>query len=579
MNNVALDGNLLKSLELLNGHINTMRKNKEDVASFLSQYDESTRDVQGRCEELNQRMCMLHTQLENIETTKRTVANVADKFGNLNKARAQLDKGAALELSELLASCDALREAVKYADSLSTSGRRGTERLQEQHALADRAAQLLDYRFRLIITKIKPVDWQANKDQPFSFLDSTDEQNLYDITKRMDGDDHLWEFFDALSKNLRVSVENCYSGDMQTLSSSLDADKKSVVQLTIHRDLLSAAQRHGQTVFGDDAWASYTRRQQDAAIERFCVVDAMRLWVMKQIGHGEKHTRLASVEKIYTCFDIVQHLGGAPWAAAIPDGPAVGLPEGFRRLAKDVNVKAVERVRQYLGYLSDPTEETPSSGTVYAPVAQTINLLTRICKHYGDSLFDSISLNGGLTEYDRFRDFFDGVVNAASAAFKKKAGALEDKKKNVLGIVFRLNNTYYLYRHLADLKLGWVDETYSANLKEAVGQLKAQYLRLSWGKVMGILGESPTGDRKEWLKKRLKSFNEGVEDRLAEERKYNIASADLRHQMHDSVIRCIVPQYHEFLKHTNAPFSRTPEKYLKYPGHSLEDTLRTLFNG
>ncbi|XP_017978070.1 PREDICTED: exocyst complex component EXO70A1 [Theobroma cacao] len=146
-----------------------------------------------------------------------------------------------------------------------------------------------------------------------------------------------------------------------------------------------------------------------------------------------------------------------------------------------------------------------------------------------------------------------------------------------LSYIFMLNN----HSHFHSLKGTELGNLMGDSWLSAHGQYKeyysALYLRESWGKLLTCLSQdNPVSSD---LPKRLKAFNEAVDDMYNKQSNWVIFDESLRQKMHQLVVQALVPAYRSYLqKHSLlVEHSDTTSRTVKYTAKSLENMLNTLF--
>ena len=571
MNMSAVDST--DTLSQLETHLANIKKNKMEVCHKLVTYNENIGGLKRGVEELSEQMRQLQTQAKNIEATKRTVVKVADKFNDSSKARVQLEKGATLELPELLASCDALQEAVRYARSLkkSTADAAAAKRLQEQEDLLSEAAIVLDNRFRGILTSqlkafhfAKSPDGQHRLPAEVSFISRQEASNLYELARRMHGIDHLTDFAQHVGKIMEKSLKSCFA------EVSAEAKKKVyapgshgiLTLLRYYRMLAETATSLAIEVFKEE-WDSYIKSESGCPhVDTFYQLNM----VIERVTSASK-TNVSTIGKLYLHLDLLQAFQ-EDWTVIPHIRMAQNPKQNWDNLAEGIEVRIAKLATAYCEEIMNPAIETPSDGTVFEITVQVAHLVNRINETYGSDMFDYVMFKHSQTA--TFRDYVENVYRIVSETVGTRANILiEKKKQKALSYLFRMNNIQYLAESIRKLGLSWVDDT-AASLDLEVASLVAAYVKELWGRVVHPLKDSfqprssPSSDDREWIKKRLKLFNESLTIRLNEERTYQIPNKDLKSQLLRGIARSLNPSYEAFLKYTKLPFSRPVTKYIKY---------------
>ena len=123
---------------------------------------------------------------------------------------------------------------------------------------------------------------------------------------------------------------------------------------------------------------------------------------------------------------------------------------------------------------------------------------------------------------------------------------------------------------------------------ELIGKQRKGYTAYAFGKLATHIQDSvaiPEGTDKlnaplkQSIKDRFKGFNNEIEEIVRVQRCFSIPDTHLRDSMRTENVNLVVPLYQEFHKaYSKAPFTKNPEKYLKYTPEDVDDMLLSLFD-
>eukprot|EP01064_Diplonema_japonicum_P002228 TRINITY_DN1141_c5_g1_i1.p1 TRINITY_DN1141_c5_g1~~TRINITY_DN1141_c5_g1_i1.p1 ORF type:complete len:614 (+),score=78.70 TRINITY_DN1141_c5_g1_i1:49-1842(+) len=565
---------LSKGLNTLEVLIKSMGKGNEEISRRLTNFDEMTTGLAGKVCELQSKIEGLRECQENITATKKVVDTVTAKFNNIEKAKSQLNKGSSLETEELLATCDALREAVRHAQSLcqSTPDSRSYMRLEEQQSLLDVASTLLDNRFRgIITTQVKTIDFKTTSStENLSFMGPNEVGLLVKIVSRIHNNaSHYEEFSAVLQKAINTSVATCTETVIAAAEEGLKEKKRKefyppgshacLSSLWFYKRIIVAATSLGKSIFGETTWISYQKQCSSEEARNFHAVGSITSMLQSVANH---FGRCPAVDQIYVYLDVLKVFFAPEWDETFK-GP------DWTSMSNSICTKANQGVQKYLAELRHPTDPAPPDGTVYSSVLSSVHLLARILRSYGEHHFNIVA-SREQSAILTFRDFFSEVMTLLGTCINDRSEQLASKRSMSLPYVFRLNNNQYLYSHMIELNVSWVTEEYCPELMQEVETLKAKYLKMSWNKMASVTSTERepaplSSDTKDWIKKRFKHFNEMVETRVSEEHGYNIPNPDLKRGLRQCVADYVLLHYSAFhAKYAMVAFSRTPERYIKY---------------
>eukprot|EP00123_Amoebidium_parasiticum_P017003 comp23674_c0_seq2/m.40525 comp23674_c0_seq2/g.40525 ORF comp23674_c0_seq2/g.40525 comp23674_c0_seq2/m.40525 type:complete len:405 (-) comp23674_c0_seq2:309-1523(-) len=287
----------------------------------------------------------------------------------------------------------------------------------------------------------------------------------------------------------------------------------------------------------------------------------------------------------FDLFDVLEHLNGHEFDPVLKGAGKMGGP----RLL-DLNTNFMLTCSQILqdieGDMKKNTSKVSADGTVHEITSNTLSLFSRLYE-YCDTCEQVLKATEPRTDRDdrtsRFGEYINRVVMTLQQALQNKAQAYSDK---VLQTIFLLNNDYFILKTMkaADYypMLGQLfDRTF-----QGVVQAQIEAYRLTWSKTLNYLLERPldpnvkfSKNQKDEIKERFKGFNSEFEEMMARQVKYSVPDEELRSQLRALNIDLLVPAYKEFRnKADKVPFSKNPQKYVKYSVQSLKIHLQKFFD-
>jgi len=157
-------------------------------------------------------------------------------------------------------------------------------------------------------------------------------------------------------------------------------------------------------------------------------------------------------------------------------------------------------------------------------------------------------------------------------------------KNKALAALFLMNNVHYMVvtveqsESLSVLGKEWVEKH-----KDIIDQHGRTYFELVWEPLVQKLqavqsGEDPEPSDvekwKEWVKRHFKAVNKVVDGVHLEQSTWNIPDAKLRKSVRKVVLQDLLPPYTAFYEaYSQATFSTTPHKYVKYSPKDIEDVV------
>ena len=123
---------------------------------------------------------------------------------------------------------------------------------------------------------------------------------------------------------------------------------------------------------------------------------------------------------------------------------------------------------------------------------------------------------------------------------------------------------------------------------ELIGKQRKGYTAYSFGKLATQIQDPvavPEGTDKlnaplkQSIKDRFKGFNNEIDEIVRVQKSYSIPDQHLRESLRSENVNFVVPLYSEFYSaYFKAPFTKNPEKYLKYTPDMITDMLMSLFD-
>jgi hypothetical protein len=253
---------------------------------------------------------------------------------------------------------------------------------------------------------------------------------------------------------------------------------------------------------------------------------------------------------------------------------------------------------------NDASKTMPTDGSVHELTSTTINFLRHLFS-YRDSVLELLPPSKSRTK-DPLGDYIVETIEGLKTNLEAKAKKVERKNvvqastalvissatsSSTLANVFLINNYYFIWKSVSSHE----------NLSTAVGpdfvnsysnwieDQKTVY-RKSWEKPVSYLLDDTYKSNKalgsggskahSLTKSRFKSFNSDIGALFTQQVQFFIPDDDLRRSMRTMLVKMVVPQYQAFLaKYGDEPFSKHPEKYVKFDADVLETLLGRFFEG
>ncbi|CAN0899673.1 Exocyst complex component EXO70A1 [Linum grandiflorum] len=176
------------------------------------------------------------------------------------------------------------------------------------------------------------------------------------------------------------------------------------------------------------------------------------------------------------------------------------------------------------------------------------------------------------------------LIKAIEVNLETWMKAYED---TILSNLFAMNNHYHLYKHLKGTKLGeLLGDPWLREHEQYKDYYATIFLRDSWGKLPGhlsreglILFSGGRATARDLVKKRLKTFNEALDEMYNKQSHWVVPDRDLREKTSQMIVQTVVPVYRSYMQNYGPLVEQegSSNKYAKYSVQSLEQMLSSLF--
>lgn len=293
----------------------------------------------------------------------------------------------------------------------------------------------------------------------------------------------------------------------------------------------------------------------------------------------------------------------------------VTLQETFHRTQKQfptlihamesVSAKALDDFADGIKHGPDKHSNMPSDGTVHELTRNTLLFMEQLLPYT-----DTVGSMLVTMQEDQTGNFFtrdtELFIKVVSGYIQRVLGALGlnlELKARVyeaptLSSLFLLNNYNYIVKALqrsgllALLQEGGITGVEN-QYQQLINEQKTTYSKC-WGKVLNVLleMEKPMSGHKanepqaklkdkqrQAIKDKFKGFNTEFEELHQIQKTYAVPDTQLRDQLRSENVELILPLYTAFReKFASLPFTKNPEKYIKYTVDEVEAMLKTFFD-
>eukprot|EP01063_Lacrimia_lanifica_P012507 TRINITY_DN19168_c0_g1_i1.p1 TRINITY_DN19168_c0_g1~~TRINITY_DN19168_c0_g1_i1.p1 ORF type:complete len:608 (+),score=216.51 TRINITY_DN19168_c0_g1_i1:98-1921(+) len=600
-----VEPSLVRHLAQLKVHMDTIQGCRHVVAGQMTEFKETTQGLSQQARDLNERLGGLQAQLANMESAKKTVVKVADRFNDLKKAERVLNE-ANPDLPKLLATYDSLREADRFAVTLdkrggATSSSKGSQSAQTSKLLTQ-ALEMVDSRFRSMVTQLARIEFDQYARDPSQapeFMSPKDLALFKQIAARLNAPSHLREFSEQMSEAIEESYVTFTFAALRGTEFYTPGTHPLLRGLAFYRCLLTAAQRFARAVYPDGQWEEFQdalaadRKDGQQHLIDFSAIALVRRSCEAAIRDVADNCR------VYVTLDLARDFCQAHWKGVVPSAGGAQRMSALGEMNSLKSYLATQVVQLLNNYcvttvVHDDDDDakkvkTPSDGSILVTVINAGHLLIRLTnpKVYGVVLFEQCLAWAPdmRMNFSNLEEYMTCIVQAVVDDVKQRAEYLrKEKKRRALATIFALNNLHYLYHHLGGKD---ADVVYPGRkqLQQEYLSWKKAYIEASWGAVCQVVCEHRRGEgseHRQWVKDCFRRFNKGVEDCLAEGKDIVVPNAALKQELFNSIHRYIAEPYRRFVSaYQGANFSKSPDKYILYREREgtapLAQMLRRLF--
>ncbi|KAJ4707709.1 Exocyst subunit Exo70 family protein [Melia azedarach] len=165
-------------------------------------------------------------------------------------------------------------------------------------------------------------------------------------------------------------------------------------------------------------------------------------------------------------------------------------------------------------------------------------------------------------KHEKFQErlLVNEVLNVIKAIEQNLESWLKAYDDATLSNFFAMNNHWHLYRHLKGTRLGdLLGDSWLREHEQYKDYYATLFFRDSWGKIPSHLSREGlimfSGGRasaRDLVKKRLKAFNEALDEMYKKQSKWVIADKDLREKTCHLVVQAVVPIYRSYMQNYGA---------------------------
>ncbi|XP_042739671.1 exocyst complex component 7 isoform X6 [Lagopus leucura] len=304
---------------------------------------------------------------------------------------------------------------------------------------------------------------------------------------------------------------------------------------------------------------------------------------------------------VLTIFPILKHLKQMkPEFDQVLQGTAAGTKNKLPGLITSMETTGAKALEEFADNIkNDPDKEynMPKDGTVHELTSNAILFLQQLLDFQETagamlaSQETSSSASSYSSEFSRrlLSTYICKVLGNLQLNLLSKSKVYEDP---ALSAIFLHNNYNYILKSLEKSELiqlvAVTQKTAERSYRELIEQQIQTYQR-SWLKVTDYISERNLpvfqpgvklkDKERQMIKERFKGFNDGLEELCKIQKAWAIPDVEQRDKIRRAQKTIVKESYGAFLsRYSNVPFTKNPEKYIKYQVDQVGEMIEKLFD-
>uniref|UniRef100_A0A4W3JD80 Exocyst complex component 7 n=1 Tax=Callorhinchus milii TaxID=7868 RepID=A0A4W3JD80_CALMI len=289
---------------------------------------------------------------------------------------------------------------------------------------------------------------------------------------------------------------------------------------------------------------------------------------------------------VLTIFPILKHLKQTkPDFDQVLQGTAASTKNKLPVLITSMETTGAKALEEFADNIkNDPDKEynMPKDGTVHELTSNAILFLQQLLDFQetasamlaSQGTWTSSSASSYSSEFSRrlLSNYICKILGNLQLNLHSKAKVYED---SALGAVFLLNNFNYILKSL---------EKYVCCDIVNVVESSSSWLKVTMSITEGNMPAFQPGTKlkdkeRQMIKDRFKGFNDGLEELCKIQKSWAIPDKEQRDKIRRAQKENVTVAYRGFWqRYSNVPFTKNPEKYIKYRVDQVEEMIEKLFD-
>ncbi|XP_020858083.1 exocyst complex component 7 isoform X9 [Phascolarctos cinereus] len=304
---------------------------------------------------------------------------------------------------------------------------------------------------------------------------------------------------------------------------------------------------------------------------------------------------------VLTVFPILRHLKQTkPEFDQVLQGTAASTKNKLPGLITSMETTGAKALEDFADNIkNDPDKEynMPKDGTVHELTSNAILFLQQLLdfQETAGAMLASQETSSSATSYNSefskrlLSTYICKVLGNLQLNLLSKSKVYEDP---ALRAIFLHNNYNYILKSLEKSELihlvAVTQKTAERSYRDHIEQQIQTYQR-SWLKVTDYISEKNLpvfqpgvklrDKERQMIKERFKGFNDGLEELCKIQKAWAIPDTEQRDKIRQAQKHIVKENYGAFLhRYASVPFTKNPEKYIKYRVEQVEDMIERLFD-
>ncbi|XP_037013678.1 exocyst complex component 7 isoform X8 [Artibeus jamaicensis] len=304
---------------------------------------------------------------------------------------------------------------------------------------------------------------------------------------------------------------------------------------------------------------------------------------------------------VLTVFPVLRHLKQTkPEVDQVLQGTAASTKNKLPSLIASMETVGAKALEDFADNIkNDPDKEynMPKDGTVHELTSNAILFLQQLLdfQETAGAMLASQETSSSATSYNSefskrlLSTYICKVLGNLQLNLLSKSKVYEDP---ALSAIFLHNNYNYILKALEKSELiqlvAVTQKTAERSYREHIEQQIQTYQR-SWLKVTDYISEKNLpvfqpgvklrDKERQMIKERFKGFNDGLEELCKTQKAWAIPDTEQRDRIRQAQKHIVKETYGAFLhRYSSVPFTKNPEKYIKYRVEQVGDMIDRLFD-